>query len=288
MNEGDFKIDKTEKVAIVGLGVIGGSIAGALAKQGFENILGIDRDEYTIERAKSRGFIKSGGTRAKDVLPHADIVIICLYPQDTVKFIKDNMESFKRGAVITDVSGIKEGIVDEICKSIRDDVEFVGGHPMAGSEFQGIDNASSEMFEGANYIITQCNSNTKRAIIKVEGIARVIGCTNITTLSPGEHDNAIAFTSHMPHVIAIALMNMENSENFKDFMGSSFKDATRVAQINSDLWGELFMSNKENVIHHIQRIQDEMENIKQALMSCDEEGLESFMEVARTRRSDID
>lgn len=287
MCESNFSIGRSEDIAIVGLGVIGGSIGGALMKKGFENVWGIDIDQGAIDTGVKRGLISGGSTAAEDIIPKADLVIICLYPHDTVEFIKSHMDLFKKEAVITDVSGIKEGLIDPIESMMRPDLEFVGGHPMAGSESQGVSHASALMFEGANYIITPCKSNTKRAIMKVEALAGHIGCTTITRLSPGEHDRAIAFTSHMPHIVALALMNMDSPERLKDFMGSSFKDATRVAQINSRLWGELFIENKNNVADQIQKMQDIMEAIKQAIINSDENELENIMKNARARRSEI-
>ena len=287
VRECDFSIGRFEDIAIVGLGVIGGSIGGALMQKGFENVWGIDIDQGIIDTGVKRGLVSGGSTDAGEIIPKADLVIICLYPHDTVEFIKSHMDLFKKGAVITDVSGIKEGLIDQVESIMRPDLEFVGGHPMAGSESQGVSHASASMFKGANYIITPCKSNTKRAIMKVEALARQIGCTNITRLSPGEHDRAIAFTSHMPHIVALALMSMGSPECLKDFMGSSFKDATRVAQINSRLWGELFMENKENVAHQIQKMQESMEAIKQAIINSDESELEKIMDTARARRGEI-
>ena len=285
--ECDFSIGRFGDIAIVGLGVIGGSIGGALMQKGFENIWGIDIDQGIIDTGVKMGLVSGGSTDAGEIIPKADLVIICLYPHDTVEFIKSHMDLFKKDAVITDVSGIKEGLIDQIEGIMRSDLEFIGGHPMAGSESQGVRHASASMFEGANYIITPCKSNTKRAIMKVEELAGHIGCTTITRLSPNEHDRAIAFTSHMPHIVALALMSMENPENLKDFMGSSFKDVTRVAKINSRLWGELFMENKKNVADQIQKMQDSMEVIKQAIINSNENELEKIMENARARRGEI-
>ena len=208
MDEPDFFINKNQGVAIVGLGLIGGSIAGALKINGFKNIMGIDTQNKAIEDAINKDFIKLGDTEPENILPLAEIVIVCLYPKETAEFIKKHMNDFKYKAVITDVSGIKLDLINEINSCLRADLEFVGGHPMAGSHYRGFDHANPHLFMDANYIITPTDTSSLEAISKIKGLAKILGCKSISEINPGKHDEAMALASHMPHITALALMDM--------------------------------------------------------------------------------
>ncbi len=287
MDKSDFFISKNQGVAVVGLGLIGGSIAGALKKNGFENIIGIDKNDKTIEDAVNKGFISLGDTNPEKVLPLAEIVIVCLYPKETAEFIKKHMKDFKYKAVITDVSGIKLDLINEINKCLRTDLEFVGGHPMAGSHLKGIDYADPNMFINANYIITPTETSSFEAINKIKDFAKILGCKCISEINPSKHDEVMTLASHMPHITALALMDMCNTDEIGKLLGPSFKDATRVAQINSRLWAQLFISNKENLSNQIKLMERKMEKLRKAIISSDVKELEYIMEQAGNKRREI-
>ncbi|AHM55427.1 prephenate dehydrogenase TyrA [Peptoclostridium acidaminophilum DSM 3953] len=287
MGEGGFRNRET-KITIVGLGLIGGSYAKALKKAGFNEIYGIDLQAESLEKAKAEGIIKNGYTDSKEALGKSDLVIVCLYPKDTVEFIRANMESFKPGCIVTDVSGVKDGLIDCINGFIRDDIDFVGGHPMAGKEYQGIDFSEASLFEGANYLITPSENSSAESISLVKELACCLGCSNIEVVSANVHDRMIALTSHVPHVIALALISCEDALSGKNFTGNSFRDITRVANINEKLWGELFMLNRENLAKQIQEFQNGMEAIKQALLKPSPDELEAIMKTAKQKRGELD
>lgn len=281
MEESDFNFN----VLIVGLGLIGGSYAKALRELKPKNISGIDTDETTLNDALRMGIIDEGFKNGDIALRHADIIVIALYPQDTIKFIENNIGNFKAGAVITDTCSVKQMIVDKINYILPETIEFVGGHPMAGKETYGLQASSKDIFLDTNYIITPQIRNTEKNLCFIEKIAKAIGCSNVVRVDPEVHDRIIAFTSQLPHVIAVALMNSDICcELVNSFIGGSFKDATRVATINSKLWVELFTLNSDRIIDEIESFEESLLKIKVAIQSQDEQALKNFFNNSDKKR----
>lgn len=275
-------------ITIVGLGLIGGSYAMALKELKPKNLWGVDIDVNTIQSAEVIGIIDKGYTEAKTPLEQSDIVIISLYPEDTIKFIKNNVDNFKKDAVITDVSGIKEKVVTEVESFIPDSLDFVGGHPMAGREARGLSYATKEIFKNANYILTPTGKNKKRSIELVRKMAVKIGCKNVIEIDAKVHDKFVAYTSGVPHIIAAALMNSDSFDKERSFfVGGSFRDATRVALINSSLWSELFISNKENTIKELEEFENNITIIKNAIKNEDIDSMKSIFDNAGKKRSEL-
>lgn len=281
MDEFDFNI------TIVGLGLIGGSFAMALNKLKPKNVWAVDIDEDSIKIAKSLGIIDEGYLQHEIPLEDSDIVIMCLYPELTIKFIDDNINYFKSGAIITDTAGIKSKIIERINSFLRKDLDFIGGHPMAGRESKGIKFASKDIFNHANYIITPTDRNKKENIEVLENIIRNIGCKNIVKVSSKKHDEIIAFTSQLPHIIASALVNSDIEENTNLFIGGSFKDATRVANMNTQLWLEILMDNSKNIVEKINIFEENLSNIKNAIINKDIDSLEFIFEKGKFKRKEI-
>lgn len=275
-------------IAIVGLGLIGGSYAMALKEHRPKNLWGVDINPDTIMSAENMGIIDKGYINSDEILGYADIVIISLYPKDTIEFIKANVDKFKEGAVITDVSGIKERVVREVGTFIPDNLDFVGAHPMAGREAKGFGYASKDIFNAANFIITPTEKNKKENIALIKEMAKAIGCKNIVEIAPEVHDKIIGYTSGVPHLIAVALMNSESFDKKRSlFIGGSFRDATRVALINADLWAELFMSNKQNIINELEEFEKNLANIKNAIINDDIEAMKNLFENAGEKRRQL-
>lgn len=285
MKEDDFNINKFN-ITIVGLGLVGGSYAMALRKLKPNSIWAVDIDNTALRRAEEMNIIDKGYRDAKIPLNNSDLVIICLYPTLIKKFIEDNINNFKPGAIITDVTGIKNGVIEEINNLLPENVDFVFGHPMAGREKKGLEYASSEVFKGANYIITPNERNQEKNIKVIETIAKEVGFKSVTRISPEIHDNAIAFTSQLPHVIAVALINSDNlGINTGLFIGDSYKELTRIAQINGDLWTELFIGNKKNLVQHIEIFEKNIEILKKSIIDEERKILQKeFQESSRRRR----
>lgn len=279
---------KNMKILVVGLGVIGGSYAMALKAAGYEEIYGIDIDPETLKKAKSLGIIKEGYMNPKDILKEIDLVIISLYPRLVKNFILENKEYFKSGAIITDATGVKGLFVKEILEILPKDVDFIFGHPMAGREKKGIDYASKEVFKGANYLITLTENNKKENIELLEKIIYELGFKNIKFVTPSYHDKMIGFTSQLPHAIAVALINSdEEGRETGKFIGDSYRDLTRIANINEDLWSELFFENKENLLESINNFLDELNKIKSALIDRDEKLLKELFIKSTKRREKL-
>lgn len=275
-------------IVIVGLGVVGGSFAMALNKAGYENVYGIDVNEETIKKAKSLGIIKEGSTEGKDLLGKADITIISIYPKLVIDFIKNNKDYFKKGSIVTDATGIKCMFINEVKKIIPDDVDFVFGHPMAGREKRGIDFATDKVFQNANYIITPIESNKEENIKKIEELALSIGFKRVRRISPEYHDEMIGFTSQLPHAIAVALINSdEEGRDTGSFIGDSYRDLTRIANINEELWSELFLGNKNNLLKVLNNFEIQLDLIKKAIYEDDKEKLMEFFRKSTKRREEL-
>ena len=287
MREEDFNIENFN-ITIVGLGLVGGSYAMALRKLKPKNIWAVDVDPKALKKGEELNIIDKGYTEGKVPLNNSDLVIICIYPTLVKSFIEKHIESFKPGAIITDVTGIKGGFIEEVNNLIREDVDFVFGHPMAGREKKGLEYASAEVFKGANYIITPTSKNKEKNIEIIEYIAKRIGFKNVTKISPEKHDEVISFTSQLPHVIAVALINSDNLDiNTGSFIGDSYRELTRIAQINGELWSELFIGNKENIIKQIEEFEKNIDLLKKAIINEEKEILQKEFEESSKRRREI-
>jgi len=275
-------------ITIVGLGLIGGSYAMALKELNPKNLWGVDLNNETIETAKSMGIIDEGYTDPKIPLRNSDLVIVSLYPELAIKFIKNNIKNFKRGAVITDTSGIKGKVVNEISSCLPEYLDFIGGHPMAGREAKGLSYASKYIFKNANYILTPTEKNKKENLDLIRNIALSIGCKNVVSVDAEAHDKIIAYTSGLPHLIAVSLVSCNNfGDNQKSFIGGGFKDTTRIAEINPELWSELFVSNKVNIVEQIDEFQNNLSILKMAIENEDIDKIKDIFHVASKKRSEL-
>lgn len=274
-------------ITIVGLGLIGGSFAMALKGLNPKNLWAVDIDEDAIKTAEARGMIDKGYLEPRVPLQNSDIVIICIYPDMTIKFIRDNLVHFKTGAIITDTAGIKDRLVKEINSFLREDLDFIAGHPMAGKEYKGLRFASGNMFADASYIITPTDRNNRESIEIIGDIIRKIGFRDMVEISPDKHDEIVALTSQLPHIIATALINGSNEYDIDKFIAGSFKDATRVARINSQLWTELLMDNSKNILAQIENFEYNLTEIKKAIMSNERETLKAIFDRGSLRREGL-
>ena len=276
------------KIVVVGLGVIGGSFTMALKKAGFNDVYGIDINEDSLKKAKEQGLIKEGFTTGEEVVKDADLIIISLYPRLVKKFILDNKDNFKDGAIITDATGIKKLFIEDIVNILPSNIDFVFGHPMAGREKKGIDFASAEVFNGANYIITPVERNKPENLDLIENLVYKLGFKRVRRITPEYHDEMIGYTSQLPHTIAVALMNSDiEGRETGSFIGDSYRDLTRIANINEDLWSELFLGNKENLLNSIENFEVEINKIKNAIKNDDKESLKKLFIKSTERREKL-
>lgn len=275
-------------IVVVGLGVVGGSFLMALKEAGYKDVYGIDIDEDTLRKAKKQGLIKDGCTSGEELIKKADLTIISIYPKLVKNFVEKNKEFFKEGSVITDATGIKVMFIKDIINILPKNVDFVFGHPMAGREKKGIDFASAEVFKGANYIITPIERNKNENIDLIEKLAYKIGFKRVRKITPEFHDEMIGFTSQLPHAIAVALINSdEEGRETGSFIGDSYRDLTRIANINEELWSELFLGNKENLLDAIKNFEFQLDLIKRAVLEDDKEVLSEYFVKATGRREKL-
>ena len=281
-------VDVSKKILIVGLGLLGGSYARVLKRFGF-HISAITKEQSSIDYAINEGIIDEGSTELdEEIISNADLVIFALYPHVFVEWIEKNQKLLKSGAIITDVTGVKRSIVYKIQDVLRDDVEFIAAHPMAGREVSGVENSTDKMFQGANYIVTPTDKNTPEAINTCLELGRLLGFSNVTTLSPEEHDEMIGFLSQLTHCIAITLMTCNDRENMEKFTGDSFRDLTRIARINDLMWSELFVANKDALLSQMDMFMDKFKELKTMLETEDIDGMRKMMRHSTERRALFD
>ena len=281
-------VDVSKKILIVGLGLLGGSYARILKRFGF-HISAITLDQSSIDYAINENIIDEGTTELDErIIGEADLVIFALYPHVFVEWIEKHQGLLKSGALITDVTGVKRSIVYQIQEMLRPDIEFVAAHPMAGREVSGVENSTDRMFIGANYIVTPTEKNTPEAVETCVELGKLLGFSNVTTLSPEEHDEMIGFLSQLTHCIAITLMTCNDKENMEKFTGDSFRDLTRIARINDLMWSELFVANKDVLLNQMDMFINKFNELKAMLQSEDIDGMRAMMRHSTERRALFD
>ena len=272
-------------IAIVGLGAIGGSFAKGLQAAGYTNVYGIDVSESTLKIAVDHGMIKKGSVEASDILPDMDIVMISLYPNQIVPFVEQHKNRLKDGAVLTDVTGVKTTIIEKVSNILPSTVDFVFAHPMRGSEKQGIIGADHTRFIGANALITPILTNKEASLQLIEKLYREVGFNQVTRVSPEKHDEQIAYVSQLMHVLSVAVVNSQQaSEETLTFAGNSFQELTRIADINGELWSELFLNNRTALLTSIEKFETELNTMKRTLADNDEDEFTKIFKQATSKR----
>ncbi len=276
------------KVLIVGLGLMGGSYAKALKRLGYR-VYAIDARSEAISYAVENNIIDKGADKADpELIKEADTIIFALYPKIIADWIKENQKYFKPGIIITDVTGIKDKIVYDIQDVLREDVEFIAAHPMAGREVYGVENSDAKIFLNANYIVVPTDKNTEEAIEWCKNLGQILGFSRVSVLSPDEHDRMIAYVSQLTHCIAVALMTTHDNRHLADYTGDSFRDLTRIARINEDMWSELFFMNKEKLVEEIDAFRGELKEIRDSIVDEDADKLKQKMRLSTERRKNFD
>ena len=281
-------VDVSKKILIVGLGLLGGGYARALKRFGF-HISAITKEQSSIDFALRENIIDEGSVELDErIIGEADLVIFALYPHIFVDWIEKNQGLLKSGALITDVTGVKRSIVYRIQNMLRPDVEFIPAHPMAGRECSGVENSTDKMFIGANYIVTPTEKNTPEAIESCIELGRLLGFSNVATLSPEQHDEMIGFLSQLTHCIAVTLMTCNDKKDMEKFTGDSFRDLTRIARINDLMWSELFVENKDVLLDQMNLFINKFNELKSMLENEDIDGMRKMMRHSTERRALFD
>lgn len=281
-------INKDFKILIVGLGLLGGSYAKGLTDVGF-TVGAIDINQESIDYALKEGIIQSGySTVEKQYVSQFDLIVFALYPKVFINWLKEYQSYFKSGAIVTDVTGIKSWVDKEIKTFIRDDIEYVLAHPMAGREVYGVKNSDKSIFQDANYIVIPNEKASEESICVVEDVGKLLGFKNVVRLSNEEHDEMIGFLSQLTHCIAVALMTCKDSEHLVEYTGDSFRDLTRIARINENMWSELFLLNKEELLKQITLFEGQLTKLKKTIEDENVEEMKDIMRLSTLRRSYFD
>lgn len=281
-------LDKNTNILIVGLGVMGAAYARLLSAKGY-TVFGITKEQADLDYALKKGYIRCGDTEPTDeLLGQAELVICALHPHTLLSFLERNQYRLARGALITDVTGVKGGIVGQIQEMLRSDLEFVAAHPMAGREGSGIEMSEGVSFAGANYILVPTYCNTPEGLSVARELGEILGFSQIAELDVSTHDEMIAYLSQLTHCIAVALMTCRDCEHMTAYTGDSFRDLTRIARINDEMWSELFLLNKEKLLKQMDLFIGEMSRMRELLASGDREGLRDMMRRSTARRALFD
>lgn len=286
-----FKIDELNnnaRVLIVGLGLIGGSYARALTRRGYA-VSAITLDKADIDYALSEGFIVEGYTEVlPEVVGAADVVVLALYPHTLISWAEKYAHLFTPGTLVTDVTGVKSGIADALQPLMPQGVEFVAAHPMAGREKSGVEHSDDSVFHGANYIVVPTERNTPEGIRLCSQLGEQLGFYRVSCLGTEEHDRMIAFLSQLTHCIAVSLMCAHDAPGLEDYTGDSFRDLTRIARINDEMWSELFLWNRDALLSQMDSFAAAFGHLREALERGDREEMRRMMRLSGERREKFD
>lgn len=279
-----MKLDESKKILIVGLGLLGGSYAQSLARQGYY-VTAITRKQSTIDYALEHNMITKGSAFVDtELIKEANIIVFALYPHIFVDWIKEYGNLIQPKTVITDVTGVKQSIVYEIQSLLPQGVEFISAHPMAGKETAGIEYADETIFKNANYIVVPTEKNSLDTIELCGDLGETLGFREISVLSPEKHDRMIAFLSQLTHCIAISLMCACDEPDLERYTGDSFRDLTRIANINDEMWSELFLSNRETLLDEMDKYRDSFDKLYNTIKNGDRDEMREMMRLSTARR----
>ena len=275
------------RIGIVGLGLIGGSMAKACGHAEGREIYGWDIDMSVTGKAIDEGVIC--GILEDSLLETMDLVIIALYPKDTIEYVTRRGDLFRKGGLVVDCGGIKELVCDTLEPFAKDKgFRFLGGHPMAGIEYSGFDHSKWTLFKNASMILTPIEKLEESELEWVSDFFRSLGFGAIKVSTPAAHDRIIAYSSQLAHVVSSAFVKSPSALEHKGFSAGSFRDLTRVARLNEHMWSELFLENKDNLLHEIDSMIGRLVEYRDALESEDKVMLKSLLKEGRERKELLD
>ncbi len=277
---------KVKTVGVVGLGLIGASFARAYKEAGYK-VLAYDADSSVTLMGKLGGFVDD--ELKPELLAKCDLVLICIYPQGTIDYVRENAGNFKKGGLVMDTGGIKRLVCDACFKiAAKNDFVFVGAHPMAGTKYSGLKHSKASMFKGAPLVIVPPVFDDMKLIDRVKAAVEPAGFGSFCLSHADKHDEMIAFTSQMAHVVSNAYVKSPTAAEHHGFSAGSYKDLTRVAWLNAGMWAELFMENKDNLIREIDSLIGELGKYKAAMEAGDQEKLQQLLQEGSDRKAELD
>lgn len=279
-----MKLTDVKNVLIIGLGLLGGSYAMALTKKGFM-VKAITLNQQDIDYAVEQGLILSGSTEVdENLISEAQLIVFSLYPHTFIEWVENYGNLIKSGTIVTDVTGVKGCVVDKVQNMLPSGVEFISAHPMAGREVCGVQNADDSIFKTANYIVVPTNRNTPDGIRLCCDLGRTLGFADISSLNVKQHDEMIAFLSQLAHVIAVSLMCANGDPNLVRYTGNSFRDLTRIANINDEMWSELFLANREALLKEMDSYREAFDRLYDTVKNNDRDTMREMMRLSSARR----
>lgn len=274
-------------IGIIGLGLIGGSMAKAIKQNTTHTVFGLDLQDTIIKKAILVGAIDEALT--EEILPTCELLMVSLYPQDTINFVQSNADKIKKGSIVLDCCGVKQIICDALEPIAKENgFRFIGGHPMAGVAHAGFTHAKKALFNNASMILTPAVGTPIEEVQKIKLFCESIGFSNTQICSPKEHDRIIAFTSQLAHVVSSAYIKSPSALEHKGFSAGSYKDMTRVAKLNENMWTELFLDNPDYLAEEIDGIIERLKLYSDALKERDAVTLCSLLKEGKERKMQID
>ena len=273
-------------VGILGLGLIGGSLARAYALEG-HTVYAIQRNENMLAFAMLSGAVH--GKLDETTIPECDLLLLAIYPDGCATWLEENAHLVKKDALVIDCCGIKE----EICRRCFPLAEefgftFIGGHPMAGTQFSGFKYSRANLFNGAPMVLVPPRFDDMDLLDRIKTALAPCGFGSFSVTTAQEHDRLIAFTSQMPHVISNAFIKSPTAASHKGFSAGSYKDLTRVAWLNAPMWAELCMENRENMLFELESYINSLQAYKTALENQDLVGLTALLQEGKQRKEEVD
>ncbi len=282
------QLDLNTDILIVGLGLIGGSYAKALTEKGY-TVRAITKEQKDIDYAIKNGFLTEGTVEdIEGFIKKSDLIILSLYPHTLLEWVNKYGKFIRPDTLVTDVTGVKEHIINEVQKALPENVEFIAAHPMAGRERSGVEYSDNNVFKCANYIIVPTDKNSEHSKKICENLGKELGFENISYLNAEKHDEMIAFLSQLTHCIAVTLMCTGNTDGFEKYTGDSFRDLTRIAKINDEMWSELFLCNKKALLEKMNEFSYQFDVFKTALENSDRDKMREMMKKSTIRREKFD
>ena len=275
-------------IAIIGLGLIGGSMAKTIKKRMPQHsVLGADIDPRVIMKAKLLEVIDAELTPER--LSICDMVLVATWPEAAVKYVQEHAHIIRKGATVIDLCGVKRAVCEPLFETAQQHgFLFVGGHPMAGIEYSGFDHASATLFQNASMILTPPHGVTIQVLAELKHFFRELGFGRVVMTTPEDHDRVIGYTSQLAHVVSSAYVKSPEAMEHHGFSAGSFKDMTRVARLNPQMWTELFLLNREPLLKELDALIGHLNEYREALLSADADGLRELLKQGTERKEIVD
>lgn len=275
-----------KRVTVVGLGLMGASLAGALKKGGMVEVTGIDTDPDAVGHALENGWIDRGAAAYDPKADAADVLFLCLYPEAVLEFLKRHGAAVAPGTLVTDIAGIQKPLSEAAVWEIHG-LSRIGGHPLCGKEGRGHEQADPLIFKGAPYILIDGGEALAEKRALLERLLRSAGVGPIGVMTADEHDRHVAVVSHLPHLISSAFLTALEPRTDLDFHGGSFRDLSRIAEINPGLWTQIVKNNKMYLMEALNRFMDRMDDLRTLIEADAYEAVQGVFEQTKERKKSL-